>query len=145
MPMERHCVGDATGARSGSLAKIAVYYTAHLARRAKPPSSSVGTSLCQLLPLFMTRRMMNRSCSSLKANIKPYGAILHCQVEPALMPLDPFAVTMPTTGDAIGTIQSYRLSRSSLAFGATIIGQRFGFHRNVLEALFRSLATNAKI
>ncbi len=29
--MERHCVGDATGARSGPLAKIAVYYTAHLA------------------------------------------------------------------------------------------------------------------
>ena len=30
--MERHCVGDATGARSSPLAKIAVYYTAHLAR-----------------------------------------------------------------------------------------------------------------
>lgn len=33
MPRERHGVGDATGARSGPLAKIAVYYTAHLARR----------------------------------------------------------------------------------------------------------------
>jgi len=32
MPRERHGVGDATGARSGPLAKIAVYYTAHLAR-----------------------------------------------------------------------------------------------------------------
>lgn len=31
--MERHRLGDATGARSGPLAKIAVYYTAHLARR----------------------------------------------------------------------------------------------------------------
>lgn len=30
---ERHSLGDATGARSGPLAKIAVYYTAHLARR----------------------------------------------------------------------------------------------------------------
>lgn len=31
MLMKRLCVGDATGARSGPLAKWAVYYTAHLA------------------------------------------------------------------------------------------------------------------
>lgn len=40
MPRERHCVGDATGARSGPLAKIVVYYTAHLARRAKRSGGS---------------------------------------------------------------------------------------------------------
>lgn len=31
MPDVRHSLGDATGARSGPLAKWAVYYTAHLA------------------------------------------------------------------------------------------------------------------
>lgn len=30
---ERQGLGDPTGARSGPLGKIAVYYTAHLARR----------------------------------------------------------------------------------------------------------------
>ncbi len=54
--MERHCVGDATGARSGPLAKIAVYYTAHLARRGiRFPSRFQGFTdrlACKFLALY---------------------------------------------------------------------------------------------
>lgn len=76
--MERHRVGDATGARSGPLAKIAVYYTAHLARRANrpplhfpviaptsPPEPSTGhagldrsASFAVGMPLFRGRVML---------------------------------------------------------------------------------------
>ena len=59
MPRERHGVGDATGARSGPLAKIAVYYTAHLARRAN--RSSKGR---QMVIAPNVTRLGPRPCSA---------------------------------------------------------------------------------
>lgn len=45
MPWKSHSLGDATGARSGPLAKMVLYYKTHLAAFVVAPASSARTLL----------------------------------------------------------------------------------------------------